>query len=150
MFMSKLKQSTAFWKYVLIFSGFKVESCFLKIFEFLLNFNSSLPYFHLSFFCDLQPEGVLHAALSFQENKKVIISEISLGLADCLCSDALPVGACCWVGPGRCWLPHCHGQNCCRQLASFGSGLGRLSVKARVPVSALVPSCVLCHQPVAS
>lgn len=102
MFMSKLKQSTAFWEHVLLFSGFTVESCFLKVFEFLLNFNSSLPYFPLSLFCDLQPEGVPHAALSFPENKKVIISETSLGLADCLRSDALPVGACCWVGPGRC------------------------------------------------
>lgn len=27
-------------------------------------------------FCDLQLEGVLHAVLSFQENKKVIISEM--------------------------------------------------------------------------
>lgn len=75
-FMSKSKQSTAFWEYVHIFSGFKVES---KLFEFLLNSNSLLPYFHLSFFCDFQPEGVLHAALSFPENKEVIISEISPG-----------------------------------------------------------------------
>lgn len=70
MFVSQLKQSTAFRKYVHVFSGFKVESSFLKIVEFLLSVNSWLPYFHLSFFVIYSRRGFFTQPCPFKNTKR--------------------------------------------------------------------------------
>lgn len=134
-FMSKLKRSTAFWKYVQIFSGFKVESGFLKIFEFLWISTACCLTFICHSFVIYSRRGFFMQPCPFQKTKRWLFQKsvwawlTSVSLMPCL-----------WVhaaGSGLAGRFHAARQNCCQELAAFGRGWAELPVKARVPAAAL-------------